>query len=52
VREYWIVEPETKTVQACTLKDGQYILTAYGDEDTAPVNVLPGCEINLTDVFA
>jgi Uma2 family endonuclease len=52
VREYWIVEPETKTVQACTLKDGQYILTAYGDEDAAPVNVLPGCEINLKDVFA
>jgi Uma2 family endonuclease len=51
VREYWIVEPETKTVQACTLKDGQYILAAYGDEDTAPVHILPGCEINLNDVF-
>jgi Uma2 family endonuclease len=52
VKEYWIVDPEYKTLQACILKDGQYILTAYGEEDIAPVSILPGCEINLNDVFA
>jgi Uma2 family endonuclease len=52
VREFWIVDPDTKTVSVNVLKDGDYIGKAYGDTDTAPVSVLPGCEINLTGVFA
>jgi Uma2 family endonuclease len=52
VREYWIVDPETKTVQICVLRDGLYFVKGYTDADTAPVAVLPGCEINLADVFA
>jgi Uma2 family endonuclease len=53
VREYWIVDPDTKSVQVCTLNEsGLYVVVAYGDADTAPVSVLPGCEINLQDVFA
>jgi len=52
VREYWIVDPDTKTVQVCILENGRYFVTAYADTDTAPVAVLPGCEINLSDVFA
>ncbi|GHU66235.1 hypothetical protein FACS189447_06680 [Spirochaetia bacterium] len=51
VREYWMVEPEAKTVQACLLEGDHYVLTAYNDEDTAPVTVLPGCKINLKEVF-
>jgi len=50
VREYWIVDPDTKTVQVCILKDGLYFVTPYAD--TAPVTVLPGCSINLQEVFA
>ena len=53
VREYWIVDPDTKTVQVCLLNDnGVYVVVAYGDADNAPISVLTGCEINLRDVFA
>lgn len=52
VREYWIVDPDTKTVQACILSNGFYITTMYADTDIAPVKVLEGCQINLADVFA
>ena len=52
VREYWIVDTEDKAVQVCILKDGEYIVKAYTDADTAPVNILDGCSINLADVFA
>jgi hypothetical protein len=38
-------------VQACLLEGSHYVLRAYNDEDTAPVTVLPGCEINLREVF-
>lgn len=52
VREYWIVNPEDKTVQVYTLNDG--ILRPhedYGQEDVAKVNVLDGCFIELSKVF-
>ena len=51
VREYWIVNPEIKTLSAYTLQNGEYIASVYGDEDTAPVRVLEGCEIDLSLVF-
>jgi Uma2 family endonuclease len=52
VREYWIVDPDTKSVTVFIRNDGQYIASTYDDTDTAPVSVLPGCEIKLADVFA
>jgi Uma2 family endonuclease len=52
VREYWIVDPDSKTVQACVLENGRYILSSYDDTGSAPVTVLPGCEIDLREVFA
>ncbi|MCL1834822.1 MAG: Uma2 family endonuclease [Oscillospiraceae bacterium] len=52
VLEYWIVNPEIKTVSAYALHNGEYIASVYGDEDTAPVRVLEGCEIDLSLVFA
>jgi Uma2 family endonuclease len=51
VREYWIVDPDSKTVAVHILENGKYTIAAYGDEDVAPVNVLEGCEIVLADVF-
>jgi len=53
VREYWIVEPETQTVQVM-LQDGSGILQlheVYGRRDIARVNVLDGCFIDLGKVF-
>jgi len=52
VREYWIVDPETRSVQACMRENGKYVVSMYSDADTAPVKVLPGCLIDLKDVFA
>ena len=52
VQEYWIVDPETKSVQVCTLNEhGQYVALAYADTDIVPVEVLPGCVINLQEIF-
>lgn len=51
IREYWIVDPDSKTVSVHILENGKYIIAAYGDEDVAPVHVLEGCEIVLADVF-
>jgi Uma2 family endonuclease len=52
VREYWIVDPSEETVQAFVFDGGSQIATGYDDTDVAPVTVLPGCEIDLKDVFA
>lgn len=53
VREYWIVDPEYKSVQVFTL-DGSgslRIIEDYGRGDVARVNVLEGCFIDLGKVF-
>ena len=52
VREYWIVDPDSKTLSVNILKYGEYMARAYADTDSVPVAVLDGCEINLTDVFS
>ena len=53
VREYWIVNPEDKTVQVLLLEDGKLLHHEdYGQEDTAKVNVLDNCFIELSKVFA
>jgi Uma2 family endonuclease len=51
VKEYWIVDPVTQTVQVHTLENGRYIGRTYNDDDIIPVHTLNGCKINLTDVF-
>ena len=52
VREYWIVDPDTKTVLVNILENGKYFIKSFSDADTAPVHVLEGCTIGLRDVFA
>ena len=52
IREYWIVNTESKTLMTHLLKDGYYVTSAYGEGDSAPVHVLDGLSINLADVFA
>ncbi len=53
VREYWIAEPENKTVQVFTLKDRLLLPhEVYGPGDIAKVNVLDGCFIELCKVFS
>lgn len=54
VREYWIVEPETQTLQVFLRNENGLLLPheSYGREDIAKVNVLDGCFIELSKVFS
>jgi len=52
VREYWIVDPDSKTVLVCILENENYIARSYGESDAVPVHVLEGCTISLTDIFS
>jgi Uma2 family endonuclease len=54
VQEYWIIDPDLKSVVVHVLNDGRYISAAYTLEDgdtNAPITVLPGCAIDLKTVF-
>lgn len=54
VREYWIVSPEEQTVLVMLL-DGNGVLQiheVYDRDSIAKVNVLEGCFIELSKVFA
>ena len=51
VREYWIVDPATKTVVVHLLEDNTYRGRAFGETELVPVTVLEGCEIDLAEVF-
>jgi len=51
VREYWIVDPESKTVNAFILENNKYVSYIYAEEDTITSQVLDGCSVKLADVF-
>mgnify|MGYP001783039105 FL=1 len=52
VREYWIVDPDSSTVQVFMLKDGYlHPHEVYSEKDIAKVNVLDGCFIELSKMF-
>ena len=52
VREYWIVDPQTRVVRVCSLNNGKYDSIDYLDADKIAVNVLEGCEIDIKRLFA
>ena len=53
VQEYWIVDPENRTVRVILMdEDGRFQPhEIYGCEDLAKVNTLDGCFIELAKVF-
>ena len=53
IREYWIVDPDTRSVQVFLPDESGAlrIYEDYGREDIAKVNVLDGCFIDLARVF-
>jgi len=53
VREYWIVDPKTKTVHAFLLQpNGKYDFgTVYECTQKAPVRIFEGLEIDLKELF-
>lgn len=53
VREYWIVDPASKSVQVFVLEDGHYAAKDFGaSEDKLSVNILEDCVIDLPQVFS
>ena len=52
VHEYWIIDSDKKIVTAYRLIDENYVAEVYSDADAAPVQTLPGCEIDLSLVFS
>jgi len=52
VREFWIVDPMSKTVAVNILSDGNYTTRIYGAAERIPIHVLDGFTIDLSEVFA
>jgi Uma2 family endonuclease len=52
VREYWIVDPEEKTLSANVLEQGRYIPIEYGADAEAESVVLSPFKLKLKSVFA
>ena len=51
VREYWIVNPEQRTVHTFILENGRYGIIAYDADERIPVSVLDNFEIDMSRVF-
>lgn len=53
VREYWIVNPEDKSVSVMLRDESGFLLPRedYGREDPAKVHALEDCEVDLRKVF-
>jgi Uma2 family endonuclease len=52
VREYWMVAPESKTVQTFVLRNGGYTGKVYDYPALLPSAVIEGLSVTLNDVFA
>ena len=52
VREYWLVDPDTRTVTVLLLDDGTFVEVAhYGAGQPLTSPTLPGFTVNLDDIF-
>jgi Uma2 family endonuclease len=53
VREYWIVDPEAKTVEVFTLRDSRYEPNGYFESnDILASPLLSGFQLAMPDLFA
>ncbi|MCL2442835.1 MAG: Uma2 family endonuclease [Treponema sp.] len=51
VREYWVIDPEGKTIHVHIFDNGRYISTIYEGNARIPVSILPGLEIALEELW-
>ena len=52
VPEYWIIDPENRTVSVFILDNGRYMHSIFGGTEKLKPAVLDGCVIDLAEVFA
>ncbi|MDR0710454.1 MAG: Uma2 family endonuclease, partial [Spirochaetaceae bacterium] len=52
VREYWVVDPESKRVKSYVFRNGQVFTRIFTRTERAPVEIFSGFEIELEPVFA
>ena len=52
VKEYWIADPIKNEITVYNLEEGEYHGTLYSKKDVIPVTTLPGCEMDLSVIFA
>jgi Uma2 family endonuclease len=51
VREYWIADPDEKTLSAYVLEGDRFVFSDYKGEAVVPSAVLPGFTFDLRSVF-
>lgn len=52
VKEYWIIDPESETVEVLALADGRYeLLQRSRPGETAASRLLPGFEVSVNYLF-
>ena len=54
VREYWVIDPEEKTLCVYLRNDKSQLAIKdfYGASDTVKVNILDDCQIDLSPIFS
>ncbi len=52
VAEYWMVHPETETVEVRRLRDGEYGDASIYESDLVSTPLIPGLDVALADIFA
>ncbi len=52
VKEYWIVDPDERTVEVFALQEGRYgLVNRYGSDETLRSDLLPGFEVVVGELF-
>ncbi|MDR1626766.1 MAG: Uma2 family endonuclease, partial [Spirochaetia bacterium] len=51
VGEYWIIDPEEKTVSVNVLKDGRYVLFQYAAQAALRSAAIPGFTLEVKSIF-
>jgi Uma2 family endonuclease len=52
VPEYWVVDPDARTITILALRDGRYEPVPLGDDGAVHSRVLPGLPLTLEQIFA
>ena len=52
IREFWLVDPESRTVTIHHARDGRYESILYDEHATAKSTVIPGFELPVAPILA